>query len=116
VLLLARLPALERIVGFDRLTIWHRWNGHAVIDLVLAHVVFTVWGYARTDGTSSWYQEYWNWLTLPQRASTTRRHMRPRQASHHQSTPIHQVSYRRPRPTRASSPRRSAPRFCSSCL
>jgi len=68
VLLLARIPVLERIVGFDRLTVWHRWNGHAVIDLILAHVVFTVWGYARTDGTS-WYQEYWNWLTLPQRAN-----------------------------------------------
>ncbi len=29
VLLLARLPLLERLVGFDRLTVWHRWNGHA---------------------------------------------------------------------------------------
>ena len=26
-LLLARLPVLERLVGFDRLTIWHRRNG-----------------------------------------------------------------------------------------
>jgi predicted ferric reductase len=69
VLLLARLPPLERAVGFGRLTIWHRWNGHAVVYLVLAHVVFTVWGFARTDDVS-WLQEYWNWLTLPQRAST----------------------------------------------
>jgi predicted ferric reductase len=46
VLLLARLPALERAVGFDRLSVWHRWNGHVCIDLVVAHVVFTVWGYA----------------------------------------------------------------------
>ena len=52
VLLLARLPFLERLVGFDRLTIWHRWNGHAVLDLVLAHVVFSVWGYARQDRSS----------------------------------------------------------------
>jgi predicted ferric reductase len=49
VLLLARLPALERAVGFDRLSVWHRWNGHACIDLVVAHVVFTVWGYALMD-------------------------------------------------------------------
>jgi predicted ferric reductase len=49
VVLLARLPALERIAGFDRLTIWHRWNGHACIDLIVAHVVFTVWGYALID-------------------------------------------------------------------
>jgi predicted ferric reductase len=49
VVLLARLPALERLVGFDRLTVWHRWNGHACIDLIVAHVVFTVWGYSRLD-------------------------------------------------------------------
>ena len=49
VVLLARLPVLERAVGFDRLTVWHRWNGHVCIDLILAHVVFTVWGYALVD-------------------------------------------------------------------
>jgi predicted ferric reductase len=49
VILLARLPALERAVGFDRLSVWHRWNGHLCIDLVIAHVVFTVWGYALMD-------------------------------------------------------------------
>ena len=49
VVLLARLPALERLVGFDRLTVWHRWNGHATIDLVVAHVFFSVWGYAAMD-------------------------------------------------------------------
>jgi predicted ferric reductase len=69
VLLLARLPFLERLVGFDRLTIWHRWNGHVVLDLILAHVVFSVWGYAKQD-KHSFFREYWNWLTLPQPAST----------------------------------------------
>ena len=49
VILLARLPALERLVGFDRLTIWHRWNGHVCIDLIVAHVIFTVWGYSLLD-------------------------------------------------------------------
>jgi predicted ferric reductase len=49
VILLARLPALERAVGFDRLSVWHRWNGHACIDLVIAHVILTVWGYALMD-------------------------------------------------------------------
>src|SRR3989442_3182447 len=52
VLLLARLPWLERLVGFDRLTVWHRWNGHATLDLVLAHVVLSVWGYAVMDKVS----------------------------------------------------------------
>jgi predicted ferric reductase len=49
VVLLARIPLLERLVGFDRLSVWHRWNGHACIDLVIAHVVFSVWGYALLD-------------------------------------------------------------------
>ena len=49
VVLLARLPWLERLVGFDRLSVWHRWNGHACLDLVLAHVVLSVWGYALLD-------------------------------------------------------------------
>ena len=49
VLLLARLPFVERAIGFDRLTNWHRWNGFAVLWLVLAHVVFSVWGFARND-------------------------------------------------------------------
>jgi predicted ferric reductase len=49
VVLLARLHVLERLVGFDRLTVWHRWNGHACIDLIVAHVLFTVWGYALLD-------------------------------------------------------------------
>jgi predicted ferric reductase len=49
VLLLARIPALERAVGFDRLSVWHRWNGHATIDLLILHVIFSVWGYALMD-------------------------------------------------------------------
>jgi len=49
VLLMSRLPFLERLLGFDRITIWHRWNGHATIDLVVAHVIFSVWGYSLMD-------------------------------------------------------------------
>lgn len=52
VLLLARLPWLERLVGFDRLTIWHRRNGKAALYLVLAHVVLITVGYAMTDRIS----------------------------------------------------------------
>src|SRR5207253_8466228 len=52
VLLLARLPWLERLAGFDKLSVWHRWNGHVCIDLVLAHVVLSVWGYALMDRIS----------------------------------------------------------------
>jgi predicted ferric reductase len=52
VILLARLQPLDRAFGLDRLTRWHRWNGHACIDLVVLHVVFIVWGYALLDRIS----------------------------------------------------------------
>ena len=52
VLLLARLPPLERLVGFDRLTVWHRRNGQACLILVLAHVVLITIGYAGSDQIS----------------------------------------------------------------
>jgi predicted ferric reductase len=45
-LLLARLPVLERSVGFDRLTVWHRHNGRAALGLLLAHAVLITVGYA----------------------------------------------------------------------
>ena len=54
VLLLARLPWLDRLVGFDHLTVVHRWNGHACIVLVVAHTLLTVWGYALLDDVSLW--------------------------------------------------------------
>lgn len=49
VLLLSRLPILERLAGFDRLTVWHRLNGKVCLILVLAHVVFITLGYAGMD-------------------------------------------------------------------
>ena len=52
VILLARIPWLERVTGFDRLSVWHRWNGHACLWLLLGHVVFSVWGYALLDKIS----------------------------------------------------------------
>ncbi len=52
VLMLSRLPPLERLVGFDRLTVWHRRNGKLCIALILAHVVFITWGYELSDGVS----------------------------------------------------------------
>lgn len=52
VLLLARLPFVERSAGFDHLTIWHRLNGKICLYLVLAHVVLITVGYAGTDRIS----------------------------------------------------------------
>ncbi|MEO6088897.1 MAG: ferric reductase-like transmembrane domain-containing protein, partial [Umezawaea sp.] len=46
VLLLARLPALERAFGQDRLITLHRIVGFTSVNLMLAHVVLITWGYA----------------------------------------------------------------------
>ncbi|MFJ5111821.1 ferric reductase-like transmembrane domain-containing protein [Streptomyces sp. NPDC088551] len=51
VLLMARIPALERRVGSDRVTRWHARGGRYAVGLVLAHVLLTVWGYAVRAGT-----------------------------------------------------------------
>jgi predicted ferric reductase len=52
VLLLARLPWLERLVGFDRLSVWHRWNGHLCLELILAHTALITVGYQLMDKLS----------------------------------------------------------------
>jgi predicted ferric reductase len=52
VLLLARLPSLERRVGHDRLTVWHRWCGRVCLGLLLAHAALVTTGYALVDGLS----------------------------------------------------------------
>jgi predicted ferric reductase len=49
VVMLARLPWLDRLVGFDRMTIWHRRNGKACIVLIVVHTVTITAGYTLTD-------------------------------------------------------------------
>ncbi len=41
VVLLARVPVLERAVGFGRLTAWHRFAGCGCLVLLLAHTALT---------------------------------------------------------------------------
>ncbi|MBV2155029.1 ferredoxin reductase family protein [Kitasatospora sp. SUK 42] len=48
-LLMARLPAVERGVGADRLARWHAFGGRWMVALVSVHVLTVVWGYALTD-------------------------------------------------------------------
>jgi len=50
VLQMARIPALERRVGSDRVTRWHAMSGRYTISLVLAHLVLTMYGYALQSG------------------------------------------------------------------
>ncbi|WP_449353322.1 ferredoxin reductase family protein [Streptomyces shaanxiensis] len=49
--LVARLPWLDRRIGMDRLTSWHRWTGFGILWTLLAHVVFIAFGYA--EGTDT---------------------------------------------------------------
>src|SRR5215212_9287043 len=51
-LLLARLPVLDRLYGFGNLTAWHRWNGRACVTLLVAHALLIVVAYARADDRS----------------------------------------------------------------
>ena len=52
VLLVARVPPLERAIGQDRLVAWHRRLGPWPLYLLLAHAVLITAGYARqaSDG------------------------------------------------------------------
>jgi ferredoxin-NADP reductase len=44
--LMARIPALERGVGTDRLARWHAMLGRYTVCLVVAHSLLIIWGYA----------------------------------------------------------------------
>ncbi|MFK0194539.1 ferric reductase-like transmembrane domain-containing protein [Kitasatospora sp. NPDC090308] len=55
-LLMARIPLLEREVGADRLARWHAYGGRYLVSLVTVHVLTVVWGYALTDGQGLWGQ------------------------------------------------------------
>ncbi|WP_326569169.1 ferredoxin reductase family protein [Amycolatopsis rhabdoformis] len=52
-LLVARLPWLDRRLGMDRLTSWHRWTGFSLLWLLLAHVVLVVVGYSAIERTNA---------------------------------------------------------------
>ncbi|HEY6795044.1 MAG TPA: ferredoxin reductase family protein [Kineosporiaceae bacterium] len=51
-LLVARLPWLDRRIGMDRLTAWHRWTGFTLFWAVLAHASLVVAGFAVLDSAS----------------------------------------------------------------
>lgn len=50
--LVARLPWLDRRIGMDRLTAWHRWVGFVLLWAVLLHASLVVSGYAILDDAS----------------------------------------------------------------
>lgn len=58
VLLVARLPWLERTVGQERLVRWHRAAAPWALGLICAHAVAITLGYAQAARTG-WLQELW---------------------------------------------------------
>jgi predicted ferric reductase len=49
-LLVARLPWLDRRLGMDRLTSWHRWVGFTIFWMLVGHLTFIAFGNAGSDG------------------------------------------------------------------
>jgi predicted ferric reductase len=52
IVLMGRIPPLERLLGMDRLAVWHRRNGQYSICLLVAHAFLTIWGYGLTGHTN----------------------------------------------------------------
>ena len=52
VVLVARLPWLDRRLGMDRLTAWHRWVGIALVWTIACHATFVLLGFSRLNDAS----------------------------------------------------------------
>ena len=61
VILISRVPWLERSVGQDRLVAWHRRIGGWPIALITLHVILITWGYAQTTKVGVLHQ-FWTFL------------------------------------------------------
>src|SRR3954453_1647275 len=58
VLLMARVPLVERAFGQDRLARWHRWTGFTSFWLMIAHIVLITLGYAGAAHANA-FAELW---------------------------------------------------------
>jgi predicted ferric reductase len=56
VLLAARIPELEKVLGQDRLIRWHRWLSPAPLVLLGAHAWLTTLGFAQSSRSGFWPQ------------------------------------------------------------
>ena len=59
VVLMARLPWIERSFGRDRLVRIHRWTGFTSLNLMLAHIVLLTLGYMVRDGRTVLGSLWW---------------------------------------------------------
>ena len=62
---MARIPALERGLGADRLARWHSAGGRYTVCLAVAHTLLIIWGYAVTAHTNVVHQTTSLILTYP---------------------------------------------------
>ena len=53
IVLMARVPWIDHVVGSDRLMAWHRRLGIGTITLILSHVVLTTTGWAGSSGSGA---------------------------------------------------------------
>ncbi len=65
VILMARVPWIERCYGQDRLARWHRLVGFTSINLMLVHVVLITLGYAAADHSGLVYEAWQLTTTYP---------------------------------------------------
>lgn len=63
-LLVARLPWLDRRIGMDRLTVWHRWVGFTLLWTVLTHFTIIVTGYTAL-GDDTWGKTFLSLAGVP---------------------------------------------------
>jgi predicted ferric reductase len=61
VVLMTRIPWLERSVGQDRLVRWHRRLGGWPIGLIALHIILVTWGYARASSVSV-LEQFWTFI------------------------------------------------------
>jgi predicted ferric reductase len=54
--LMARVPALERGLGSDRLARWHAMGGRYTVSLSVAHTLLIIWGYAVAAHTNVFHE------------------------------------------------------------
>jgi predicted ferric reductase len=59
VLLMSRIPLVERAFGQDRLARWHRWTGFTSFHLMVAHIVLITIGYAGSAHANA-FAELWD--------------------------------------------------------
>ena len=71
VLLLSRVPWLDRLHGMPHLAQWHRWVGNAAIWLLVVHALVIIWGYREQAHASTWHETRYVVLDLPDMLAAT---------------------------------------------